>query len=424
MKIICAPEGHAFPNDPDTLQVVLFGSHAAGQGSAGAAVYHEIKREKLAPSGRAWDFLSLALSVVAADAAGHRATSPDGWTRVFDLTVAVADRPFWESKTRLIAQMLGFLTTDIWRLSFVDGGFHPAPPSKVERPTEDCVVLLSGGLDSLIGAIDLAASGRRPLAVSQTVRGDADKQIQFAQTIGGGLRHFQANHNADVPDPENPPTQRGRSMVFLAYATLLATSLEAYAAGKEIELNICENGFIAINPPLTGARIGSLSTRTAHPQFLRLLQQVLTAAGLRVRVVNPYRAITKGEMMLGCKDQALLSTLASQSTSCGRFLRFGYRHCGRCMPCQIRRAAFLRAGLADSTTYLFGDLGKNDNEHAGFDDVRSAAMAIAEVKADGVSRWMGASLSTTILGDTVELRAVLERGLAELEALHTTYGVK
>jgi hypothetical protein len=80
--------------------------------------------------------------------------------------------------------------------------------------------------------------------------------------------------------------------------------------------------------------------------------------------------------------------------------------------------------LADSTTYLFGDLGKNDNEHAGFDDVRSAAMAIAEVKADGVSRWMGASLSTTILGDTVELRAVLERGLAELEALHTTYGVK
>jgi hypothetical protein len=38
------------------------------------------------------------------------------------------------------------------------------------RPKEDCIVLLSGGLDSFIGAIDIVANGHRPFAVSQSVR--------------------------------------------------------------------------------------------------------------------------------------------------------------------------------------------------------------------------------------------------------------
>jgi 7-cyano-7-deazaguanine synthase in queuosine biosynthesis len=425
MRIICGPKDHPFPGIKDALEVILYGAPTAPQqGSVGAAVLQGVQKEKLAPAARAWDFLSIALSVVSADCAGHRATSADGWTREFELSIAVADPDFWNAQASKLSQTLGFLTTDIWCLTFVEGGLYPTPPAQREQPKNDCVVLLSGGLDSLIGAIDLSSSGRKPLAVSQTVRGDASKQIQFAQSIGGGLRHFQVNHNADVPDPENPPTQRARSLVFLAYATLIATSLELYGKGSEVDVFICENGFIAVNPPLTGARIGSLSTRTAHPQFLKMVQDLLVAAGLRVRISNPYRATTKGEMMAGCRDQAVLGTFASQSTSCGRFLRFGYRHCGRCMPCQIRRAAFLKAGQSDTTAYVFDNIGKDDAEHAGFDDVRSAAMAIAEVKTEGLNRWVGASLNAAVLGDTADLRGVLKRGLAELEALHRKYGVK
>jgi hypothetical protein len=309
-------------------------------------------------------------------------------------------------------------------LHFVEGGILPQPDKQAIHPLEDCVVLLSGGLDSYIGAIDLAAKGLKPFAVSQMVRGDGENQVAFAAEIGGGLRHFQGNHNTDVPDPENPPSQRARSIVFLAYGVLMATTLSRYHAGNEVKLYLCENGFIAINPPLTGGRIGSLSTRTTHPIFLALLQQVLTAAGLRVEVVNPYRLKTKGEMLVECLNQSLLKAHAHQTTSCGRFLKFGYKHCGRCVPCQVRRASFKAWGIADTTVYVYEDLAIDNDEHAGFDDVRSALIGIAERRDVGTGRWLGASLSSALVYDKSELAQTVERGLAEIESLLTAMGVK
>src|SRR5207247_7649660 len=112
--------------------------------------------------------------VTAADLAGHRSASADGWTREFELEVAVADPGFWNSQRDLIRSLLGSLTTDRWNVSFIDGGFSPDPPPKPLLPPEDCVALLSGGLDSFIGNLDLAAAGRWPFVVSQIVRGDKE----------------------------------------------------------------------------------------------------------------------------------------------------------------------------------------------------------------------------------------------------------
>jgi hypothetical protein len=92
------------------------------------------------------------------------------------------------------------------------------------------------------------------------VRGDDDKQDEFAALIGGGLGHLRLNHNAHVPDPEDMPSQRARSIAFIAYGVLSATSLDRYHSGERITLYMCENGFISINPPLTDMRLGSLST--------------------------------------------------------------------------------------------------------------------------------------------------------------------
>src|SRR5439155_1952751 len=133
-----------------------------------------------------------------------------GWTREFELQVSVADPKFWNSSRELVGRLLEFLSTDRWKLTFVGGGFSPKPPPIAKFPQEDCVSLLSGGLDSLVGNIDLSAAGRKPLVVSQTVRGDAKNQRTFAAAIGGGLKHLQLNHNADVPNPETPPSQRTR----------------------------------------------------------------------------------------------------------------------------------------------------------------------------------------------------------------------
>lgn len=425
MRLVCGLKDHPFPEDEDTLGVVLYDSSmTANQGSAGGAIRHQIFKDRLVPAARAWDFLSLALAVSVADVAGHRSDSPDGWTREFQLEVATNDPTVWNSNRPLIEKLLAFLTTDKWAVTFREGGLSPAPPRQEVRPEEDCVVLLSGGLDSLVGAIDLSTSGARPFAVSHTVRGDAQNQRDFAHMIGGGLRHLQINHNADAPDPEGMPSQRARSIAFLAYGVLAATTLKRYRDGDVVTLYVCENGFISINPPLTGLRLGSLSTRTTHPVFLNLVQQLLDAAGLRVKLANPYQLKTKGEMLDECKDQGLLRTYARASVSCGRYKTFNYRQCGRCVPCLVRRASFQKWGVKDDTEYVYADIGRDDEEHAAFDDVRAVAMALVEVRATNISDWIGTALSTAALGNVDDLEAMVERGLAELGALLARHGVK
>ncbi|MGM3162447.1 7-cyano-7-deazaguanine synthase [Dickeya undicola] len=316
-----------------------------------------------------------------------------------------------------------FLSTDRWRLTFESGGHIPNPPKKPVQPDEDCVVLLSGGLDSLIGAIDLAATNKKPLAVSNIVRGDRKNQEEFAKKIGGGLRHIALNHNA-TPPWKKEPSQRARSLIFIAFGVLAATSLKKYHNGQEVPFYICENGFIAINPPLTGGRIGSLSTRTAHPEFLNRIRDILTAADLRVRIINPYEHCTKGEMLKNCRDQKLLKSLAIKSVSCGRYRVFNYTQCGRCVPCQVRRAAFLAWGNADLTPYKYSNIGLRNDEHANFDDVRSIAIAIADVNTNGLESWLEAALAYPKIGIKHPLKDLVSRGLKELAALHLQQGIK
>jgi hypothetical protein len=362
---------------------------------------------------------------MAADLSGHRDESPDGWTRDLDLVVAVGDPAFWNTQTLTLQRLLQFLTTDRWRITLVPGAQYPKQPEKVVRPNHDSVVLVSGGLDSFTGALNLAGQGRCPFAVSQTVRGDAEKQRGLTTVVGGGTGHLQLNHNVKVPRPENQPSQRARSMAFFSHGILAATTLAQYVEGGSVSLFVCENGFISINPPLTGLRLGSLSTRTSHPVVLALLQQIVNEAGLRVRIENPYAYQTKGEMLVGATRQGDLVTHGHTTTSCGRFKRFGYRQCGRCVPCLIRRAAFHAWSVPDRTDYVIGNLSIDDAEHARSDDVRAVAMAIEEVAGIGLDRWLGVALSSPLIEQNrAQLRDVVARGLKEMDAFLKTFNIR
>lgn len=282
--------------------------------------------------------------------------------------------------------------------------------------------MLSGGMDSLIGTIDLVSQGRNPYAVSQIVRGDGQKQDDFAQSLE--LSRIGLNHVARSPGLQEP-SQRARSIVFLAFGLAVATSLDRYHQGDRVPLYICENGFIAINPPLTVTRLGSLSTRTAHPEYLGRLQQIFDAAGINVQIQNPYALKTKGEMMAGCLNQHLLKQYAVTSTSCGRFQRFGYKHCGRCVPCQVRRASFMRWGeVRDSTPYVYDNLSIDTPQYGRFEDVRSVGMAVASAAQDGFDQWLGHSLFSPFIIDRAGYRRMLVQGLDELATLHAFYGLK
>lgn len=426
MRIVCGTEGYDFERAGEReLDVFLYAAtDSPERGSAGKNLPTDLRRERFVPDPLAWDVLSIALGVHSADLASHRDESSDGWTRQYSLFIAVTDSIRWEATAALWSELLNYLTTDRWTVSFLPDAVTPRAHRERAYAPEDSVVLLSGGLDSLIGAIDLNQQGRHLLAVSQNVRGDGVKQAEFAAAIGTGLRHLQLSHTIYVPDAESPASQRSRSILFLAYGILAATCTELYRDGGTVPLYICENGFIALNPPLTENRIGSLSTRTTHPVVLGLLQEILDRMGIRVSIQNPYASKTKGEMMVDCLNQALLSERASKTTSCGRFKQFGYTHCGRCVPCLVRRASFRRWGVSDTTEYVFDDLSTDDPDYAGFDDVRSVLIAYATFEDLGIRRWLGATLSSPRITDKPLLREVARRGLTEVRNLLSGMGVE
>lgn len=393
-----------------------------GVSKVGTGLIREVLRSGLSPSVNAWDFLTFSLAVNAADLAVRRAHSADGWTRTIDLQVALADPAPFSALRAELSEVLRFLTGDFWRLDFIAGGEGPPRSSAKREYDADCVSLLSGGLDSLIGALDLTALGQRPLFVSQIAKGDSLTQIRYADAVSGANRHIQWNHNVKVVHPTERST-RGRSIVFFAFAALAADAL-AQRSMSRVTVYVPENGLISLNIPLNAGRVGSLSTKTTHPVFMSRLQGVWDTLGIPGILYRPYAYLTKGEMLLECRDQSKLSLLAPASTSCGRFGYYGYQHCGRCVPCMVRRASFLHAGMPDNSPkgYVFNDLCLS-RPAAGADDIGATARAVLRIQTVGAATFSAGQLAFASPNERRQFEGVVERGFAELGALLCLQGV-
>lgn len=415
MKVICT-SAEQLPTalGEDERAFTLFKSaRRPGVGTIAKGWRGSLKRKGFDPTPQAWDFVQFCLSVCAADLACLRRTTSDGWTRTIELTVGLHEPIRWAPWKQHAEEMLKVLTGDHWTLNFIDGGVLPpnGKPSPLDR---DCVSLLSGGLDSLIGGIDLVSSGRKPLFVSQLAHEDSDRQRRYAHELGGGATHMQWSHGVSFSGAREPST-RGRSLAFYGFAVLAASRID----NEPVQVFIPENGFICINPPLVPGRVASLSTRTTHPLFIDMLQKLLDGLGLNIRLELPYRFKTKGEMLRECKDQAQLGLLASDSTSCGRFRTYNRQHCGRCVPCMIRKSAFMAWGAnKDTTHYVFKNLADSEKK-SGPDDPMAAALAVLSVRSKGIDGFLGASLAFASPAERAAYRVMLKSGFSELENLLT-----
>lgn len=359
------------------------------------------------PPVRAWDFLSIALAVHAADRFVVRRESPDSWTRMISLEVELVEPEPWIAQTAPLAAALRFLSSDIWYLRFRSGG-APPPTFQGNLSDRDCACLFSGGLDSLIGAINLTSKGRRPLLVSQASPKEGPAQMYLAAQIGLEHARFAGRASERWRQPYEP-SSRTRSILFLGYGVVAASTL--INLKSPADLIVPENGLISINAPLTKRHIGSLSTRTTHPHFIASLQRVLDSVGLGVTMHNPYGHKTKGEMLAECQDR-IIERLAHASYSCGKGKRLN-QHCGRCVPCLIRRASFHAAGLSDSTGYWADDL----SEHTTNEDVSSARYAAEQLANRDVAQW--AAQAGPLPYDASERKRyvdVVRRGTEELRA--------
>ena len=429
MRLICASSEDLIRSSiPErTIQLFKPWNRLGGQrASAGSVFLGQLKKSGLSPSSRQWDLIAICLAVIAADNSTLRKPTADGWTRTFELDVEVNDPSFWELPIKTLEKALMFLTTDRWSINLVAGSFATKPPKVVKIFPEEKVILLSGGLDSLVGAYE----SRGLIAVSQNVPNDTDVQNQFALKTGV-TNHLRFNPAVRCRKKED--TQRSRSVFFILAALLAATHTERYQTGETVQILIPENGFIALNPPMSDIRIGALSTRTVHPYFLKKFENFLQISGFQVEIINPYWAKTKGEMLVPHAKDAEFLKLAYMSTSCSGFPRHKRQHCGRCVPCQIRRAAFIRADIDDRTKfdwppahqpgYLSENLTPNKLVKSRiWDDVRAVQLAVAEYEESGINALQKSILQYPGVEGRDVLEEVIERGLAELSVLHSSFG--
>jgi 7-cyano-7-deazaguanine synthase in queuosine biosynthesis len=309
------------------------------------------------------DLVDLAVMAYITDEMDPRSSAPDRWTRSHLFQVPVQNPALWSQATPILGKALKCVAGDNFSFTWFERSAIRVKKHRLRLPRGyDAVCLFSGGTDSLLGAYHLLQSGKKLILLGH----QADNITAAAQTVLAGqlalmfpgkttlvqcrVARSQSEEMRFQLAQKCEDTHRCRSFLFLS----LAASISSTAGINEIY--IPENGLIALNAPLQRSRMGTLSTRTAHPLFLCDFADLLSGLGIFTGVIrNPFIYQSKTDMLRGLPPEML--PLVSRSVSCSRPSRYQnlhVRHCGYCVPCIYRRAAMIEAGLDKGITeYAF-----------------------------------------------------------------------
>lgn len=215
-----------------------------------------------------------------------------------------------------------------------------------------CVLLLSGGLDSsvLLAALREAGWTVHALTVVYGQRHAHEIACATEQARGRGCTHHEilkmpeslfagsalTDETVDVPmdRPEREVTGGtipatyvpARNLVFLSMATAWAESLNV------------RDVFIAVNA------IDYSGYPDCRPQFVRAFGQAAgLGTGIGVRVHAPMQEMTKAQIV---RAGVALKVDFARTSSCYRPDEQG-RACGRCDSCLLRGKGFAQAGVTD-----------------------------------------------------------------------------
>ncbi|MDB5311552.1 MAG: hypothetical protein JWO38_5754 [Gemmataceae bacterium] len=305
------------------------------------------------------DLLDVAAYVYAADQAVHRGNpgADDlgaSWRRNLVFRIPVRDPDLWRSPAvhDPLVETLSFLSEDEYRFEFEPLRDGPSTQqyvqfggSEFDGLIED-VVMFSGGLDSLGGAVQEAVVDRRKVLLVNH-RSAPKVTTRHQRLVNLLTRHAAPVAPLHVPVRVNKAsamgreyTQRSRSFLCAALGATFATMI-----GLD-RLRFYENGVVSLNLPPSAQVVGARATRTTHPRVLAGFAQLLTAlVGAPFAVENPFLWKTKTDVVeliaeAGCGE------LIGHSTSCGSTIprTNEHPHCGDCSQCIDRRFAVLAAG--------------------------------------------------------------------------------
>lgn len=311
---------------------------------------------------RVLDLLEIAAYVYAADAVVRRGGPADRrlgaeWRRRLSFKIPVRNPELWnDAVVRVpLIETLGMLSDDQYSFSFVP--YHAARASgqyfgfqQDEGFEADEVMLFSGGLDSLAGALEeLVGRRNRAVLVShhsstklQKVQADLVKDLRTQVGAGRLLHvpvamHLQAGSNREA-------AHRVRSFFFAAIGMAIASMF-----GRD-RLHFYENGVVSINLPLSSQAVGARATRSTHPQVLDGFSRLFSAfLGRRVVVDNPFLLKTKTEIMTTIRDLGGRDMIRF-TRSCAEIRKMTamHPHCGLCSQCIDRRFATLAARMEEA----------------------------------------------------------------------------
>jgi len=310
-------------------------------------------------SKRIVDLLELAAYIYSADCGTDRGTwqddnSTESWNRDFHFVMPVRDIKFWQQKdvNQLLCYLLGFLSSDKFAFTFTplkkgrdwQSYLQVGDIQDSEYYGIDRVVMFSGGLDSLAGAVESAHNGEKLVLVSHRPAAHiSSRQTKLFEQLQKHCQrpaeHIQVWVNKTGQDAES--TQRTRSFLFSALGVAVASMLKAGG------VRFYENGVISLNWGISDQVQQSRASRTTHPAALRLMEEFhrLILESPNFAIDNPYIYKTKTEVVetiLKCKAGELIG----QSYSCSRSIygRTTHLHCGGCNQCIDRRIAIISAG--------------------------------------------------------------------------------
>lgn len=228
-----------------------------------------------------------------------------------------------------------------------------SPPSKQDRPK--AVVLLSGGLDSMVSAGIALEQGFAVNALTidynQRHRRELDAAAEISRVIGAerhvvlplDLRRFGGSALTDdiaVPKDgvgEDIPVTYvpARNLVFLSLTLAWAEAIGAHDI------------FIGVNA------LDYSGYPDCRPEFIAAFENIATLAtkmgdeGQKLTIHAPLQFMSKADI---AREANRLGLNPGMSWSCYDPQPDG-RACGQCDSCRLRKGGFEEAGLVDPTPY-------------------------------------------------------------------------
>lgn len=313
--------------------------------------------------GRGADLLLIAAYVFASDQQVRRGGAADvygdDWRRHFTLYIPVNDVDFWRqpSVSGSLQSALSFVSDDRWTFEFERqrageprGQIPLLFDSNQSLGEPDLVSLISGGLDSLCAVVEeVVEQARHPVLVGHSSglhlgprQRDLCRRLRRAipawsfPYVSGAVHR---SHAYDAPET----TQRTRSFLYSVLGALVAN----YLGLREVHL--ADNGIVSLNFPISHQVMGAQATRSTHPRFFRLMNELLREVFPDgPQISNPLWARTRPEVLDVLKRTGTCDLIpATNSCAHQRNRTRTQPYCGVCSQCIDRRYGMIASGLED-----------------------------------------------------------------------------